>query len=424
MNLCRKNSNRHDLNSSIDAIVLANLDNDTIRSVEIREGAVNENFSEIKTYKIRWYILLVICLINISNAINGFCYTSIADFTGRFYSVDYTQVNLLSTISMVIIVPAGFISFIIIDYFGIRSSLIIAGLLNFFGTIFSVLSSVKQANNSPLIQIDQKYSILMTGQVFCSIATPFSFLVTTKFANTWFSPNQRALANTIALVSATFGVLIGALVSPLIVNSETEFGDQMSTLNSTNCVISLVPAVLSVLINRSTPPTPPTQTIDCNEERLLLKFHETFCINLKQTVQLFKSIQFLILFFTFSICFGLFNTLAILLQQMLCVKGYTDQDVGIFSGIMIGLGIIGSLVAGVIVDKTKRFEEVAKICFSVSSLANLFFAAFQSYNNDEGLIKNIIISAFCIIGISGLPLLPVRKLSESWFFKFHKNSSS
>ena len=281
-------------------------------------------------------------------------------------------------------------------------------MFNFVGAFFSFLSSIKQSNDTPLIKLNEKYSVLMTSQVFCSIATPFYFLITTKFANTWFSPNQRAIANTIALVSATFGILIGALISPLIVNNETDFENQMLTLNLTNCAISLVPAVLTVFITRSTPPIPPTHKNSNSSKGLpKLKFYETFCIYFEQTRKLFKSVQFWILFFTFSICFGLFNTLAILLQQILCVRGYTDGEVGIFSGIMIGLGIFGSLVAGLVVDKTKKFEEVAKICFCLSSLSNLFFAVLQGYNNDEGVVKNFMISAFCLIGISGLPLLPI-----------------
>jgi len=282
-------------------------------------------------------------------------------------------------------------------------------MLNFIGAFFSVLSSIKQSDDTPLIKLDEKYSILMTGQVFCSIATPFSFLVTTKFANTWFSPNQRAIANTIALVSATLGILIGALISPLIVNNEADFGNQMSTLNATNCAISIVPAILTVFITRSTPPTPPTDSTNenCSKGTEKLKFYETFCIYLKQTGKLFKSVQFWILFFTFSIFFGLFNTLAILLQQVLCVRGYTDEEIGIFSGTMIGVGIFGSLVCGLVVDKTKKFEEVAKICFCLSSLSNLLFAVLQGYNNDEGVVKNFMILAFVLIGISGLPLLPI-----------------
>jgi hypothetical protein len=139
MNFNRNN----DSNNRIDEIALTNLDHDTSSLGEALSSPVNQAFPPIlKTYKRRWFILIVICLINVSNAINGFCFTSIADFTGKFYNVDYSKVNLLSTISMVIIVPAGLASFIIIDYFGIRSSLIIAGNFDIFLLCFMDLLKV------------------------------------------------------------------------------------------------------------------------------------------------------------------------------------------------------------------------------------------------------------------------------------------
>lgn len=132
----------------------------------------NEN-QETKTYNLRWFILGVICLMHVSHAINGFCYTTIADKTGKFYNVDYTKVNLLSTISMIVILPAGFASLIVIDNFGIRISLIISGWLNFLGAILSLVSSIEGL----IVQTEQKYSMLMLGRVICSISGPFSFLV-------------------------------------------------------------------------------------------------------------------------------------------------------------------------------------------------------------------------------------------------------
>jgi hypothetical protein len=89
-------------------------------------SALNQK-TEIKTYKLRWFILIVICLINMSNAINWICYSAISNYTALFYNVDYSKVNYLSLIYLIITVPAGFISFVVIDYFGIRSSLNLAG---------------------------------------------------------------------------------------------------------------------------------------------------------------------------------------------------------------------------------------------------------------------------------------------------------
>ena len=400
--------------SSNEAIILKKRNLTSEMNTPGETSSSTESVAEIKTYKTRWFILLVICLTNISHSINGFCYTSIADFTGLFYAVDYAHVNLLSTISMIVVVPAGCIALIVIDNFGIRLSLILAGFLNLIGAFIGFLSSAELSNGAPLILIDSKYSVLMLGRVICSIGGPFAFLVTTKFANSWFTQDQRALANTVALISGTLGFLIGAFSSPFIVYSEINYIHQMPTLNSINFGLSAIPAVLVLFITKSMPPTPPHHF--SNQEIVESNIKQT--LNLKEKVrayfhqvnQLLRSLPFLLLMISFSIGFGLFNTVSILLQQILCVRGYTNNDVGIFGAILIGSGIIGALIAGFIVDKTKRLEEVAKVCFCVSSIMNLFFTIFQTYNNDDGLIKVLLIIAFCFIGAFGFPLIPVSFL--------------
>ena len=107
---------------------IASLNNESA-SLGISGGssALNQK-TEIKTYKLRWFILTVICLINMSNAINWICYSAISNYTALFYNVNYSKVNYLSLIYLIITVPAGFVSFVVIDYFGIRSSLNLAGM--------------------------------------------------------------------------------------------------------------------------------------------------------------------------------------------------------------------------------------------------------------------------------------------------------
>ncbi len=52
MNLCKKKSTKYEFEMK---------DRETVRE---------ENINKIQTYKIRWFILIVICLVNISNSIN------------------------------------------------------------------------------------------------------------------------------------------------------------------------------------------------------------------------------------------------------------------------------------------------------------------------------------------------------------------
>lgn len=385
-----------------------------------------ENGITIKTYKLRWFILLVICLVNISNAINWIGYSAIADFTGQFYSVGYTKVNFLSLVYLIASVPTGLISFLIIDYFGIRSSINVAGWLNFIGSSIRALSSIDKADGDPLVPQDIKYPILMLGQVFCSLAQPFIMFVTTKFANSWFKEGERALANTVALGSNTLGVLIGAFMSPLIVtdtNYNSGFLSQMCQLNLITCGISLVPALLATFITKSNPPTPPSYSalanlrfqnsgasLAINNEDTIqdkISFKQNFSIYISQISKLVNSFHYILLFLSFGIGLGIFNALTTLIEQILCVRGYNDNDAGIFGGVMIVCGLLGSIISGIILDKTKRFEEVAKICFSMAAIANVFFVIIQSYNNDSQIYHSLIIVSFCLIGFFGLPLLPV-----------------
>ena len=44
--------------------------------------------------------------------------------------------------------------------------------------------------------------------------------------------------------------------------------------------------------------------------------------------------------FSFGVALGLFNALTTLIEQILCVRGYTDVDVGYFGGSMIVSGMI------------------------------------------------------------------------------------
>ena len=103
----------------------------------------------------------------------------------------------------------------------------------------------------------------------CSLAQPFVVFVATKFANDWFADDQRALANTIALGSNTVGILIGAVISPQIVNSSVTFVSQMCLLHIVASAVALIPTLMACFITRSTPPTPPSYSGIINQQQKL-----------------------------------------------------------------------------------------------------------------------------------------------------------
>jgi len=54
---------------------------------------------------------------------------------------------------------------------------------------------------------------------------------------------------------------------------------------------------------------------------------------------------------------------------------------------LIGAGCIGAAIAGVIVDKTKRFMEVTKIGYAVAVAALVVFAIVSTYTFMQSTIK-------------------------------------
>jgi hypothetical protein len=331
--------------------------------------------SKIRVYPIRWFILVVICLANISNAINWINYSAIADFTGKFYNVDYNKVNYLSLVYMIIATPAGLLSFWLIDNIGLRASINAGAWINFIGASLRMLSSLEKGESGePLIGLSSKYWILLTGQCLCACAQPFIVFLSTKFANDWFAEDQRAIANTIALASNIFGTLIGAVISPQIITISTgsTHMSEMSLLNVVTCIFAFLPALLALTIRRSVPILPPSYstliniqkrnikinstsnnndndnnryTIDeDSEERVISsgstsvsvsisstnpmiiegsnnKNMEAFKAYVNEIFKLLKCKQFIILFFCFGLSLGIFNTMATLVQQILCIRG-------------------------------------------------------------------------------------------------------
>ena len=182
-----------------------------VNSLEDSYSHQRQELPVIRVYRIRWYILAVICLANITNAINWICYSSIADFTAQFYSIDYDSVNYLSLVYLIISIPSGFFSFILIDNFGLRASINLGAWINFIGAFIRIFSSLNPSDSNYLINPSNRYLVVMIGQCLCALAQPFILFVSTKFSNTWFADDQRALANTLG----NFFNILNKLVSSI-----------------------------------------------------------------------------------------------------------------------------------------------------------------------------------------------------------------
>lgn len=135
----------------------------------------------------------------------------------------------------------------------------------------------------------------------------------------------------------------------------------------------------------------------------------SFVINECKT--LLKNNDYILLVTASSIYLGMFNGISIMMDQIISQAKYSNSDVG-WVGTIYCIGIIGSIIAGKIMDSTHAYRSVLKIGFILSSLSIIYFYSMLYPNN---LILLLLGAAF--LGLFQLPMLPaiVENLAECTF---------
>ena len=77
---------------------------------------------------------------------------------------------------------------------------------------------------------------------------------------------------------------------------------------------------------------------------------------------LFTNKTYVMLFISFGSMIGFFNCYATQMEQFMCSRGYSNKFSGLAVTLLISVGLVGSVIAGVITEITGRLEEVAKFC--------------------------------------------------------------
>ncbi|XP_064600447.1 solute carrier family 49 member A3-like [Liolophura sinensis] len=339
--------------------------------------------TEYKVYKRRWFYVLVVALLNISNAAIWISFSPIAYKTATFYNVGSMGVNWLSLVYLVASIPCGLAATWLIDTMGLRTSILLGTWLNLIGSILRVVSTLTGLND------DARYPIVITGQSLAAVAQPLVMFTPTKLAGLWFSDNQRATANTLASMANPVGILLANVLSPALLKEESDMKLLMLIYTAPAALVTLL-ATFGVC--SSVPPTPPTASA--------AESSEPFCKGLKR---MRKMKSYWILCFVFGGGLGLVTTLSTLFEQILCPRNYTDSFSGLCGALMIAGGIVGAGIAGAYVDKTKKFEEVAKLAWALAALSLIAFTEVSRLRGMEVAIA-VTVTLFGFFGFSLYPI--------------------
>uniref|UniRef100_UPI00398E74A5 solute carrier family 49 member A3 isoform X1 n=1 Tax=Pristiophorus japonicus TaxID=55135 RepID=UPI00398E74A5 len=338
-----------------------------------------------RAYRRRWLVMLATCTLSCSNAMCWLTFAPVADQTARYFHISMAQVNWLSMVYLVVGVPFGFGTTWILDTLGLKTSLILSSWLNLFGCAVQFLSVAFF-----IPQDSWKFPLLMVGQTLGALAQPLVLFAPTKLAALWFPEQQRATANMISSMANPLGILFANILSPLLVKRPSA----MPMLLGVYAVPAVIACLLvTAVIRDKVPPTPPSAGAANSTS-------EPFITGMKM---LLKNKAYLILMMCFGGGVGIFTSFSALLQQIMCVRGYSNSFAGLCGGLFIIFGILGAFVVGLYVDRTKKFIETTKINFCLTAFASIAFAL-VSRMRDVPVGLAVVCSLFGLLGFSIYPV--------------------
>ncbi|XP_066468724.1 solute carrier family 49 member A3 [Tiliqua scincoides] len=338
-----------------------------------------------QVYKRRWFLLVVVCLLNCSNAMLWLTFAPVADITAEYFHTSLDRVNWLTLVFLVISVPFGLLGIWILDTVGLKCAVILCGWLNMVGSIIRVFSIVSFLSLGSL-----NFVYLLIGQCLCAMAQPLICFSPTKLAAVWFPDHQRATANMIASMSNPLGLLIANLLSPALVREAKDIPLMLEVYAGPAAFACIL---ATVGVHASVPPTPPSASAGHSDL-------PSFCKGLKM---LLRNKPYIILALCTGCGIALFTCFSALLEQILCINGYSDSFAGLNGALVIVFGLIGAFLLGLYVDRTKKFTEATKISLSLSALSSIAFAVVSQLRNQTYAVATVS-SLFGFFGFASYPV--------------------
>ncbi|KAM9742302.1 solute carrier family 49 member A3 isoform 3-T3 [Dama dama] len=212
------------------------------------------------------------------------------------------------------------------------------------GAFLNFSGSVIRSIPCMAIGTQDPFVLLLSGQSLCALAQTLVIFSPAKLAALWFPEHQRATANMIGTMSNPLGILVANLLSPILVKTEED-----------------IPLMLT------------------------------------------RNKAYIILAVCFGGGIGIFSSFSALLEQVLCVNGYSSEFAGLCGVFFITFGVLGAVALGLYVDRTKHLTEAIKIGLCLTSLACVAFAVVSQLQG-----QTIALAAICsLLGFFGFSVAPV-----------------
>uniref|UniRef100_A0A9L0K9S5 Choline/ethanolamine transporter FLVCR2 n=1 Tax=Equus asinus TaxID=9793 RepID=A0A9L0K9S5_EQUAS len=307
-----------------------------------------EDLSVIKVSKRRWAVVLVFSCSSMCNAFQWIQYGSINNIFMNFYGVSAFAIDWLSMCYMLTYIPLLPLSWLL-EKFGLRTIALTGSVLNCLG------AWVKLGSLKPNL-----FPVTVLGQVICSVAQVFILGMPSRIASVWFGPNEVSTACSIAVLGNQLGIAIGFLVPPVLVpniQDRDKLAYHISIMFYIIGGVATLLFILVIIVFKEKPKHPPSRA---QSQKPALTSSDA----LSAIIRLFKNLNFVLLVISYGLNAGALYALCTLLNRMVILH-YPGEEVnaGRIGLTIIIAGILGTVITGIWLDKTKTYKETTLVVY-------------------------------------------------------------
>jgi MFS family permease len=333
--------------------------------------------------KRRFLVLTIFSLLTCSNAIQWIMYAPVPEASKAAFSLNTSELNMLSSIYMIVFVAGFFLSCSVIERQSLRVSLLVGALLNLTGAVMKLTLAVAVP----------RYAVLLAAQTVLAVSQVFLLSAPPLVADEWFPPNQRGGATAVGSMANNFGIALGMLVAPLMV---TQGRSATSTDFITFFVVQVVLAALPVVgiilgmpahsptLSQSSqleasqaaggdsgvaggagatqPPLPSLVEKEASTKLVMLRVART-------VLALLQHHDYRILLVSFSVSIGSIWAMSTLLAQILEPFGVSNTFAGLMGAFNLKGGAIFAVGVGRWVDRYRKYKLPLLLASMLNALA-------------------------------------------------------
>ncbi|XP_076816453.1 choline/ethanolamine transporter flvcr2a-like [Clavelina lepadiformis] len=324
-----------------------------------------------RLFKRRFLILGIFCLYSMSSAFQWIEYAIITNIVLKYYEgATELAIAWTSMIYMLSYIPLMFVATWMLDNWGLRRILLFGATLNAVGSL------IKIGSVSPNL-----FFVSFLGQTISACAQSFILEIPPKIASLWFGPSEVSTATAIGVFGNQLGCALGFLIPPkLVPNSDNldEIGAGFRVLFISSAVVCTGALLLMFIVIRDEPKTPPSiaralSVVAENKEKAENSPMKSY---LRSIGVLMKNVPYLLLFLTYGINTGTYYAIGTLLNPiMLNYHEDAEQQIGEIGLTMVVAGLVGSVLCGYFLDKTKLYKTTT-VGIYVLSMAFMFVFTF------------------------------------------------